>query len=184
MPRIRLFDNIKSRYCAEDISNIENYESAKADNFKGWVIHHRNEIQKLPSGEIIIRSREDLIKNGHYFNCPANELIYMTNFEHQKLHSENRTVDTLNKIANGHLNKKASNETKLKMSMTRKGKSHEPYNSGWKHTDEWKLKAKDREHKKSAFYQKFGMTVDEYRTHNNLTCSCSTIRRMFKNGVI
>ena len=28
------------------------------------------------------------------------------------------------------------------------------------------------------------MTVDEYKIHNKLTCSCSTIRSMFKNGDI
>ena len=183
MSRVRLFNNLKSRYCKEDISKIENYELAKADNFKGWVIHHRDEIRMLPSGMIAIRSREDLIDDGRYFNCPANELIYMTNFEHQKLHSENRTSDTLNKIANGHINKKASDATKLKMSMTRKGKSHAS-NGGWKHSEEWKANAKVREHKKSAFYQKFGMTREEYKKYNKLTCSCTTIYRMFKNGVI
>ena len=30
------------RYC-KDYENIENYELAKKDNFKGWVIHHRLE---------------------------------------------------------------------------------------------------------------------------------------------
>lgn len=183
MPRVRLFNNLKSRYCKEDISNIENYELAKADNFKGWVIHHRDEIRMLPSGMIAIRSREDLIDDDRYFNCPANELIYMTNFEHQKLHSENRTSDTINKIANGHRNKKASYATRLKMSKTRKGKSHAS-NGGWKHTEDWKANAKEREHKKSAFYQKFGMTIEEYKNYNELTCSCSTIRRMFKKGEI
>lgn len=183
MPRVRLFDNVKSRYCKEDIANIENYELAKADNFKGWVIHHRDEIRKLPSGMIAIRSREDLIDDGRYFDCPANELIYMTNFEHQKLHSENRTSDTINKMSNSHTNKKASDATKMKMSKARKGKSH-AFNGGWKHSDEWKVNAKAREHKKSAFYQKFGMTIEEYRKYNKLTCSCSTIYRMFKNGEI
>lgn len=52
MPRVRLFNNLKSRYCKEDISNIENYELAKADNFEGWVIHHRDEIRMFKKGEI------------------------------------------------------------------------------------------------------------------------------------
>lgn len=72
-----------------------------------------------------------------------------------------------------------SEETRKKISKNGKGK-----HSGWCHSVEWREKAKDRVHKKSAFYQKIGMTVDEYKIHNKLTCSCSTIRRMFKNGDI
>ena len=72
-----------------------------------------------------------------------------------------------------------SEETRKKISKNGKGK-----HSGWCPSVEWREKAKDRVHKKSAFYQKFGMTVDEYKIHNKLTCSCSTIRRMFKNGDI
>lgn len=31
-------------YCRDNITKIENYELAKADNFKGWEIHHRLEL--------------------------------------------------------------------------------------------------------------------------------------------
>ena len=31
-------------YCKDDITKIENYELTKADNFKGWVIHHMLEL--------------------------------------------------------------------------------------------------------------------------------------------
>lgn len=72
-----------------------------------------------------------------------------------------------------------SEETRKKISKNGKGKHY-----GWCPSVEWREKAKDRVHKKSAFYQKFGMTVDDYKIHNKLTCSCSTIRRMFKNGDI
>lgn len=34
--------NKYKRYCIE-IDNIENYEKAKADNFKEWCLHHRLE---------------------------------------------------------------------------------------------------------------------------------------------
>ena len=65
------------QYCRENLSNIENYELAKQYNFKHWVIHHRDEIKKLPSDIIVIRSRAELIENDRYFNCPANELIFL-----------------------------------------------------------------------------------------------------------
>lgn len=78
-------------YCKEDPSLIENYDHAKADNFKGWVVHHRDEIRVLPSGMIALRSVEDLIADGRYFHCPANELIFMKYADHLKLHSANIT---------------------------------------------------------------------------------------------
>lgn len=31
------------RYYCKDIENVENFEKAKADNFKGWHCHHRLE---------------------------------------------------------------------------------------------------------------------------------------------
>ena len=34
----------QQQYCKDDLSKIENYELAKADNFKGWHIHHRLEL--------------------------------------------------------------------------------------------------------------------------------------------
>lgn len=182
MSRKRAFENLKSKYCCEDISKIENYEKAKKDNFIGWCIHHRDEIKVLPSGITVIRSHKELIENGRYYDCPANELIFMTNFDHQKLHSSNRSKNTLEKMRNIKLGKKATIETKNKMSNNRKGKSHESYNSGWKHTEEWCMKAKERAHNKSDFYKKFGMTIEDYIKINKLSCSCSTIRRKFKNG--
>ena len=65
---------------------IENYEFAKTDNFKGWDIHHRDELRILPSGIKVIRTREELIENDRYYNCPPNELIWMKCSEHIRLH--------------------------------------------------------------------------------------------------
>lgn len=77
------------KYCKkEEIELIENYELAKKDNFKGWCIHHRDEIKVLPSGMYVLRTKEDLIDNGRYYNCPANELIFLTLSEHQRLHMQ------------------------------------------------------------------------------------------------
>lgn len=78
---------IRARYVKDKrIDLIENYKLAKADNFKGWDIHHRDEIRLLPSGMIALRSKEELIENGRYYNCPPNELIWMNESEHHKLH--------------------------------------------------------------------------------------------------
>lgn len=52
----------------KDYENIENYEKAKADNFKNWECHHRLETHKgntnvkgthwFNNGEIDIRTKE------------------------------------------------------------------------------------------------------------------------------
>ena len=35
---------MRNFYC-KDYENIENYEKALADNFKGWDCHHRKEVE-------------------------------------------------------------------------------------------------------------------------------------------
>ena len=118
-----------SKYCCEDISQIENYDKAIADTTQTWQIHHRDEIRTLPSGMVVYRTQQELIENGRYYNCPANELIFLTKSEHIKLHCKyrpplpkecyERTVRT--RKNNGYLHH--SEETKRKLSEARKGKS-------------------------------------------------------------
>ena len=62
---------------------IENYECAKADNFKGWVIHHRIELHPDYS---LRYSREKLIELEIYYNRPPSELIWMKRNEHARIH--------------------------------------------------------------------------------------------------
>ena len=79
----------KAKYVKDGrLDLIENYDKAKADNFKGWDIHHRDEIRLLPSGMIVIRTMEELIENGRYYDCPPNELIWLTHSEHSILHNQ------------------------------------------------------------------------------------------------
>jgi len=60
---------------------IENYEEALADNFRGWVIHHKRGITK---------SRAQLIEEGLYYDRPASELRFMRRAAHNRLHAEIR----------------------------------------------------------------------------------------------
>lgn len=69
--------------CGDDISKIENYELAKADNFKGWDIHHRLEHE-------LNVTKQDLIDWDIYYDRPADELIYLTRSQHMALHSKLR----------------------------------------------------------------------------------------------
>ena len=66
---------------------IENYEAAKADDFKGWHCHHRLETHTADGKRRKVDlSREELIAMNMYYNRPANELIFMKAGEHISLH--------------------------------------------------------------------------------------------------
>ena len=65
------------------IDLIENYELAKADNFDGWEIHHKIELHPDGSTRFTSKSLKDI---DLYYNRPANELIWMTTFEHNSIH--------------------------------------------------------------------------------------------------
>ena len=84
-------------FCKDDISLIENYDKAIADTKQVWHCHHRRET---------IFSRKDLIEIGEYYNRPACELIFLTPFEHIRLHQ---------------LGKKVSAETRKNISESMKG---------------------------------------------------------------
>lgn len=85
-------------YCREDVSLIENYEKAITDTTQTWVCHHRDEIKVLPSGMTVIRSYKDLKENGRYYGCPANELIFLTKSEHNRLHNMHMSEDRRKKM--------------------------------------------------------------------------------------
>lgn len=79
------------RFCDEDISLIENYELAKADDFKGWDLHHRLELED-ENGNRLDKPRtvKDLKELGLYNHRPASELIYLRHSEHTLLHNIHR----------------------------------------------------------------------------------------------
>jgi hypothetical protein len=122
-------------FCRENISLIENYQEAVADKETMWHCHHRDEIKVLPSGMVALRSKKELIENGRYYSCPANELIFMRSKEHRALHSHHQkcTDETKEKLRNFNLGKtsprkgvKLSEETKAKLRAANLGKKHTP----------------------------------------------------------
>ena len=119
------------RYCS-DIENVENYEKAKADDFKNWEVHHRLETHnsngKRRSVDI---SYKELKALGMYYHRPASELIFLTSREHNSLHHKGKfaSEETKNKLREAHKGKKNpfygkhhSEEAKKKMSECHKGK--------------------------------------------------------------
>lgn len=115
-------------YCSEPLDKIEHYEEALAENFKGWCMHHRLEIQ--PDGKIV--SMQELKDKGLYYDRPASELIFMRNGEHSYLHNKDKhpSAETRKKIAESKrgennpramLGKHHSEETRQKISEALKG---------------------------------------------------------------
>lgn len=104
------------KYCCEEISNIENYYKAMADKTQIWHCHHRAEI--LPCG---IFSLNDLKKHGLYWNVPASQLVFMTQYEHRLLHTKNRSEETRRKISEAIKGRTMSEEWKRKISEAKRG---------------------------------------------------------------
>ena len=71
----------KYHYLEGDETKIENYAEALADKSETWVCHHRRELE--PDRNTI----EDLKAKGLYWYRPPEELIFLTNSDHMRLHS-------------------------------------------------------------------------------------------------
>lgn len=118
------------RYC-DDIENVENYELAKADNFKGWHCHHRLEL--VATGGVCDVTAQDLKDWYLYYHRPADELIFLRESEHTSLHNKGKP-----NVMKG---KHHSEEAKRNMSEAHKGKPS--VNKGKKfgpHSEETKRK--------------------------------------------
>ena len=72
-------------YCSEDISLIENYHEAIADEKRMWDIHHRRECDE--NGRTLF-TKKQLIEMNLYVKRPASELVFVTRSMHSKLHRE------------------------------------------------------------------------------------------------
>lgn len=153
------------KFCREDISLIENYKQAISDNTQTWHCHHRDEVKILPSGIKVIRTRKELIENGRYYHCPANELIFITPFEHISLHHK------------GKICKQVSKETRMKQSKKSKGRKHTKETKqlmsehNWMRTEEGKAYFSQMKTDKPTGRSEFGMKYFEHygycRKHNN-----------------
>ena len=102
------------KFC-KDYTNIENYEKAKAGNFKGWCIHHRLETHNSDGERRLVNiSAAELQALGMYYNRPASELIFMKHGEHTQLHQKGED--------NSMYGKHHSEESRKKMREAQKGK--------------------------------------------------------------
>ena len=126
------------KYYCKDYENIENYDKAKADDFKNWEVHHRLETHNSDGERRLVDITADELKVlDMYYNRPADELIFMTIYEHSRLHMKGK-----------HL----SEETRKKIGSASKGNK---YALGYKHSEEAKNKISEAmKGEKNPFYGK------------------------------
>ena len=128
------------RYC-KDYENIENYQKAKKDDFKGWHCHHRLETHNSDGERRLVDiNHKELKALGMYYNRPPEELIFLTIREHNAFNKgKHHTNETKKKIREGNKGKQAgennpmygrrhSEETRNKMREAHKGMRW--YNNG------------------------------------------------------
>ena len=118
----------RKSYCSESLELVENYQQAKADNFAGWCIHHRLEIQ--PDGTRM--SRQELKDKDLYYGRPASELIFMRRPEHKRLHwignklffGKHHSEESRKKLSESLKGRTFSEEHRQKIAEAHKGKNN------------------------------------------------------------
>ena len=122
------------KYYCKDYKNIENYEMAAADNFKGWDCHHRLETHNSDGERRIVDiTKKELIALNMYYNRPAEELVFLTVKEHISLHKKGKTYFK---------GKHHTEEAKKKIREAQKGENNSmygksPWNKGKKMSEEF-----------------------------------------------
>ena len=119
------------KYFCKEPESIENYEKAKADNFKGWNCHHRKGVEL---------SREELKALGMYYDRPADELIFLKISEHTSLHMKGKH--------NPNYGKQFSEETRKKLSDSWDYDKHFTAETRKKISEAQKVKRFSEEHRK------------------------------------
>lgn len=168
--------NIKNvkYYCCEDISNIENYKQAIADETQTWHCHHRLGVEI---------STEKLKELGLYLNRPACELIFLTEQDHVIVHYKGKTPwmkgkhhseESRRKLSESHKGKTTwnkgkhiSEETKAKLSKANIGKNNPNY--GKPRSLHIKTKISDSQPSRKIVYQidkKTGTLIKEWNSIN------------------
>lgn len=120
----------KSCYCRQP-ELIENYSKAIADNSEIWACHHRLETHNSDGERRLVDILgTELIALDLYYDRPPEELIFLTQSEHMRLHrigkpgamkDKHHSEETKRKMSESHKGKPKSEEHKRKLSEAHKG---------------------------------------------------------------
>ena len=116
-------------YCAEDISKIENFDKAEADQTETWCLHHK---------QGVYMSKDELFEYGWYYKCPADCLIFVTKAQHRQIHGTNLSSESRKKISEKRKGMKFSEEHCKHLSESMKGRT--AWNKGRKFSEEARRK--------------------------------------------
>lgn len=126
------------KFC-KDFTKIENYDKAIADKTQTWHCHHRLETES--TGAVVESTMRDLMDWNIYYDRPPEELIFLTESEHRKLHKNNKnrafSKEWKDNLSEAHKGYVQSAETRLKRSLAMKGKNT------YKRSEEHRQKMKD-----------------------------------------
>ena len=110
-------------YFCKDCEKIENYQKAKADNFKGWDCHHRLETHNSDGERRLVDiTVAELQALGMYYNRPPEELIFLRKGEHTALRKVSDS--TKKKLSDAGKGKHPSDETRGKMKGNKNALGH------------------------------------------------------------
>lgn len=120
----------KSCYCRQP-ELIENYSKAIEDNSEIWACHHRLETHNSDGERRLVDILgSELIALGLYYDRPPEELIFLTQSEHMRLHrigksgamkDKHHSEETKRKMSESHKGKPKSEDHKRKLSEAHKG---------------------------------------------------------------
>lgn len=119
----------KSCFCRHP-ELIENYDKAIADTTQVWHCHHKLETHNSDGERRSIDiAKKELIALDMYYDRPQEELIFLTDAEHKRLHYKGKkghkySKESKVKMSAAHKGKKPSDETRKKMSESQKGRHH------------------------------------------------------------
>lgn len=119
----------KSCFCRHP-ERIENYEKVIIDTTQTWECHHRLETHNSDGERRLVNLKaEELIALDMYYDRPPEELIFLTDAEHKRLHYKGKrgykySKESKAKMSAAHKGKKPSDETRKKMSESQKGRHH------------------------------------------------------------
>lgn len=131
----------KDEYLRKICSNyeqVENYKKAVADKENKWHMHHRRETDEM-------KSMQQLIDEGKYFDVEPEELIFLIMVEHMKLHNTGKIVsEEARKKMSEAANRRPpiSEETRKKFIEIRSGENNGMF--GKKHSEEARNKMSER----------------------------------------